>query len=78
MLSTDTLCVAGSSASPPILPSEPTDRRTKMTRIDAAQHRVQQASDLAAVLDAAYEAFEAMLSVIHLAQDPASGRSLRW
>ena len=44
-----------------------------MTRIDAAQHRVQQASDLAAVLDAAYEAFEAMLSVIHPAQDPASG-----
>jgi hypothetical protein len=44
-----------------------------MTRIDAAQHRMQQASDLAAVLDAAYEAFEAMLSVIHLAQDPASG-----
>ena len=43
-----------------------------MTRIDAAQHRMQQASDLAAVLDAAYEAFEAMLSVLHPAQDPAS------
>ena len=43
-----------------------------MTRIDIAQQRVQQASDLAAVLDAAYEAFEAMLSVIHPAQDPAS------
>jgi hypothetical protein len=39
-----------------------------MTRIDAAQRRVQQASDL----DAAYEAFEAMLSVLHPAQDPAS------
>ena len=44
-----------------------------MTRISAAQHRLQQASDLAAVLDAAYEAFEAMLSVIHPVQDPASG-----
>ena len=44
-----------------------------MTRIDAVQHRLQQASDLAAVLDAAYEAFEGMLSVIHPVQDPASG-----
>ena len=44
-----------------------------MTRIDAAQRRLQQASDLAEVLDAAYEAFEAMLSVIHGVQDPASG-----
>jgi len=44
-----------------------------MTRITAAQHRVQQASDLAAVLDAAYEAFEAMLSAIDPVQDPASG-----
>ena len=44
-----------------------------MTRIIAAQHRVQQASGLAAVLDAAYEAFEAMLSAIDPAQDPASG-----
>ena len=44
-----------------------------MTRITAAQHRVQQASDLAAVLDAAYEAFEVMLSAIHRVQDPASG-----
>jgi hypothetical protein len=43
-----------------------------MTRIDAAQRRVQLASDLAAVLDAAYEQFEAMLSVLHPAQDPAS------
>ena len=43
-----------------------------MTGIEAAQHRVQQAGDLAAVLDAAYEAFEAMLSVIHPVQDPAS------
>jgi hypothetical protein len=43
-----------------------------MTRIDAAQHRVQQAGDLAAILDAAYEAFEAMLSVLELVQDPAS------
>ena len=44
-----------------------------MTRITAAQHRVQQASDLAAVLDAAYEAFEVMLSAIDRVQDPASG-----
>jgi hypothetical protein len=43
-----------------------------MTRIDAAQFGVQQASDLVAVLDAAYEAFEAMLSGLHPAQDPAS------
>jgi hypothetical protein len=44
-----------------------------MTRIDAAQQRLEQASDLAAVLDAAYEAFEGMVSVIHRVQDPASG-----
>ena len=44
-----------------------------MTRIDGAQQRLQQASDLAAILDAAYEAFDGMLSVIHLVQDPASG-----
>jgi hypothetical protein len=44
-----------------------------MTRIDAAERRLQQASDLAEVLDAAYESFEAMLSVIHRVQDPASG-----
>ena len=44
-----------------------------MNRINAAHRRLQQASDLAAVLDAAYEAFEGMLSVIHPAQDPASG-----
>jgi hypothetical protein len=44
-----------------------------MTRILAAQQRVQQASDLAAVLDAAYETFEAMLSAIDPVQDPASG-----
>jgi hypothetical protein len=43
-----------------------------MTRITAAQHRVRQASDLAAVLDAAYEAFEAMLSAIDRVQDPGS------
>jgi hypothetical protein len=43
-----------------------------VTRITAAQHRVQQASDLPAVLDAAYEAFEAMLSAIDRVQDPGS------
>jgi hypothetical protein len=44
-----------------------------MNRINAAHRRLQQASDLPAVLDAAYEAFEGMLSVIYPAQDPASG-----
>lgn len=44
-----------------------------MTRIDAAQQRLRQASGLAAILDAAYEAFEGMVSVIHPVQDPASG-----
>jgi len=43
-----------------------------MTRIDAAQAGVQQATELPAVLDASYAAFEAMLSVLHPAQDPAS------
>jgi hypothetical protein len=43
-----------------------------MTRITAARHHVQQASDLAAVIDAAYDAFEQMLAVIHPVQDPAS------
>jgi hypothetical protein len=43
-----------------------------MTPVDAAQHRVQQAAGLPAVLDAGYAAFEEMLSVLHLAQDPAS------
>ena len=44
-----------------------------MTRVDAVHHRLEQASDPPAVLDAAYEAFETMVSVIHPAQDPASG-----
>jgi hypothetical protein len=44
-----------------------------MTPITAARNRVRQATDLAAVLDAAYEAFEQMLAVIHPVQDPASG-----
>ncbi len=44
-----------------------------MTGIDAAQQRLQQTSDLAGVLDAAYEAFEGMMSVIHRVQDPGSG-----
>lgn len=44
-----------------------------MSLITAAQHRVQQANGLAAVLDAAYEAFEAMLSALEALQDPASG-----
>jgi hypothetical protein len=39
---------------------------------DTAHQRLQEADGLAAVLDAAYEAFEGMLSVIHPVQDPAS------
>ena len=41
--------------------------------IDIAQQRLQEADGLAAVLDAAYAAFEGMVSVIHPVQDPASG-----
>ena len=40
---------------------------------DTTQQRLQEANGLAAVLDAAYTAFEAMVSVIHPVQDPASG-----
>jgi hypothetical protein len=41
--------------------------------MDTARQRLQEADGLAAVLDAAYAAFKGMLSVIHSAQDPASG-----
>ncbi len=41
--------------------------------MDTAQQRLLEADGLAAVLDAAYGAFEGMLSVIHPVQDPASG-----
>ena len=41
--------------------------------MDTAQQRLQDADGLAAVLDAAYAAFEGMLSVIYPVQDPASG-----
>jgi hypothetical protein len=44
-----------------------------MTMMDTAQQRLQEADGLAAVLDAAYAAFEGMVSVIHPVQDPASG-----
>jgi hypothetical protein len=44
-----------------------------MTMIDTAQQRLQEADGLDVVLDAAYAAFEGMVSVIHPAQDPASG-----
>jgi hypothetical protein len=44
-----------------------------MTRICTAHQRLWQASGVAAVLAAAYEAFEQMLAVIHPVQDPASG-----
>jgi hypothetical protein len=43
-----------------------------MTRISAAQQRLQQASDLAAVLDGAYEAFDGMVSVIPFRTRPAA------
>jgi hypothetical protein len=56
-----------------MLAGEPPDRRAELTRITARQHHVQQVGDPAAVLDAAYEAFEAMLSAIDPVQDPASG-----
>ena len=41
--------------------------------VDTAQQRLQEADGLDVVLDAAYAAFEGMVSVIHPAQDPASG-----
>jgi hypothetical protein len=43
-----------------------------MIMMDMVQQRMEEADGLAAVLDAAYVAFEGMLSVIHPAQDPAS------
>jgi len=44
-----------------------------MTIIDTARQRLQEADGLAAVLDAAYAAFEGLVSIIHPVQDPASG-----
>jgi hypothetical protein len=41
--------------------------------IDTTRQHLQEADVLAAVLDAAYGAFEGMLSVIYPVQDPASG-----
>ena len=41
--------------------------------MDRAQQCLQEADGRAAVLDAAYAAFEVMLSAIHPVQDPASG-----
>ena len=45
--------------------------------IDIAQRRLQEADGLAAVLDAAYGAFEGMLSVIDPVQDPATTSATR-
>src|SRR5262249_48778645 len=56
-----------------MLASEPPDGRAEMTWITAAQHRVQQASDLAAVLDAAYEASGAMLPALQRVRAPHRG-----
>jgi len=44
-----------------------------MTQISAAHDRLQRAGDLAAVLDAAYAAFEGMVAVLHGLQDSGSG-----
>ena len=44
-----------------------------MTPISAAHDRLQRAGDLAAVLDAAYAAFERMVAVLHALQDSDSG-----
>ena len=41
--------------------------------METVQQRLQEADGLAAVLDAAYAAFEGMVSAIHPVQDPASG-----
>src|SRR6266851_5602852 len=46
-------------------------RRTDMTWIISAQERLREANGLAAVLDAAYDAFEGMLPVIRVGQDNA-------
>ncbi len=45
-----------------------------MTQISAAHDRLQRAGDLAAVLDAAYAAFEGMVAVPHALHDSGSGR----
>jgi hypothetical protein len=44
-----------------------------MDRVAVARQRLEQASGLADVLDAAYDAFEVMLSVIEELQDPGGG-----
>ena len=44
-----------------------------MTLIPATSERVRQAVGLAAILDAAYEAFEDMLQILRAHEDPASG-----
>ena len=44
-----------------------------MTRIATTRDRVEQAQSLAAVLDAAHDAFESMLSVIRAHEDPDDG-----
>ena len=44
-----------------------------MTSIPRTQQRLQDAAGLAAILDAAYDAFEDMLQAIRAHEDPASG-----
>src|SRR5229473_6066520 len=56
-----------------MLPLSRRIRRALMNDIAAARRRVQQASGLGGVLDAAYDAFESMLSVIRDREDSADG-----
>jgi hypothetical protein len=44
-----------------------------MTRIISARDRLEQARDLSAILDAAYEAFEAMRLAFRAHEDPGTG-----
>jgi hypothetical protein len=56
-----------------MLPLVRQDQEGPMSYIAAARRRVQQASGLGGVLDAAYDAFESMLSVIRDHEDSADG-----
>ena len=48
-------------------------RRTDMTRLATVRGHLEQAESLAAVLDAAHDAFEDMLAVIRALEDPDEG-----
>src|ERR1035438_1482264 len=49
------------------------DRRADMTFLISARDRLEQAAGVAAVLDAAYDAFESMRLAFRAHEDPASG-----